>query len=67
LQVVAAQRVSERRKNLQAQALQEALHALRARQFTRAEQIAASILRTSKTDRAALLVHAHSAARVRMA
>ncbi|WP_257169790.1 tetratricopeptide repeat protein [Bradyrhizobium sp. SRS-191] len=45
---------------LQAQALQEAIHALRARQFARAEQIAASILRNVKTDRAALLVHAHA-------
>jgi len=58
------QRVSERRKNsqaqaLQVQALQEAVHALRARQFARAEQIAASILRTSRTDRAALLILAH--------
>ncbi|WP_315801817.1 tetratricopeptide repeat protein [Bradyrhizobium sp. SZCCHNS3002] len=52
--------MSERRKNQQAQALQEAIHALRARQFARAEQIAASILRTARTDRAALLVHAHA-------
>ncbi|WP_316186094.1 MULTISPECIES: tetratricopeptide repeat protein [unclassified Bradyrhizobium] len=52
--------MSERRKNQQAQALQEAIHALRARQFARAEQIAASILRTARTDRAALLVQAHA-------
>lgn len=52
--------MSERRKNLQAQALQEAIHALRARQFARAEQIAASILKASRTDRTALLVLAHA-------
>ncbi|MGJ5093380.1 tetratricopeptide repeat protein [Bradyrhizobium oligotrophicum] len=52
--------MSERRKNQQAQALQEAIHALRSRQFARAEQIAASILRTARTDRAALLVHSHA-------
>ncbi|CCD84767.1 conserved protein of unknown function [Bradyrhizobium sp. ORS 285] len=52
--------MSERRKQLQAQALQEAVQALRARQFARAEQIAASILRNVKTDRAALLVYAHA-------
>ncbi|MGJ5051448.1 tetratricopeptide repeat protein [Bradyrhizobium oligotrophicum] len=52
--------MSERRKNQQAQALQEAVHALRSRQFARAEQIAASILRTARTDRAALLVHSHA-------
>ncbi|UFZ03408.1 tetratricopeptide repeat protein [Bradyrhizobium ontarionense] len=52
--------MSERRKNSQAQALQEAVHALRARQFARAEQIAASILRANRTDRPALLVLAHA-------
>ncbi|MGJ5006715.1 tetratricopeptide repeat protein [Bradyrhizobium oligotrophicum] len=52
--------MSERRKNQQAQALQEAVHALRSRQFARAEQIAVSILRTARTDRAALLVHSHA-------
>ncbi|BAM92377.1 hypothetical protein S58_64040 [Bradyrhizobium oligotrophicum S58] len=45
---------------MQAQALQEAIHALRARQFARAEQIAVSILRTAKADRPALLVFAHA-------
>ena len=52
--------MSKAQNRLQAQALQEAIQALRGRQFTRAEQIAASILRTAKTDRAALLVHAHA-------
>jgi len=52
--------VSKAQNRLQAQALQEAIQALRGRQFARAEQIAASILRTAKTDRAALLVHAHA-------
>lgn len=52
--------MSERQKNLQAQALQEAIHALRVRQFPRAEQIALSILRTSKTDRTAVLVLGHA-------
>ncbi len=45
---------------MQAQALQQAVHALRTRQFARAEQIAASILRTNRADRTALLVHAHA-------
>ncbi|WP_315721889.1 MULTISPECIES: tetratricopeptide repeat protein [unclassified Bradyrhizobium] len=52
--------MSKAQNRLQAQALQEAIHALRARQFARAEQIAASILRTARTDRAALLVHSHA-------
>ncbi|MFN5527329.1 MAG: hypothetical protein ACK5AT_34440, partial [Bradyrhizobium sp.] len=52
--------MSKAQNRLQAQALQEAIQALRGRQFARAEQIAASILRTAKTDRAALLVHAHA-------
>ncbi|MGJ4998092.1 tetratricopeptide repeat protein [Bradyrhizobium sp. HKCCYLS3077] len=52
--------MSKAQNRLQAQALQEAIHALRGRQFARAEQIAASILRTAKTDRAALLVHSHA-------
>ncbi|MGJ4967434.1 MULTISPECIES: tetratricopeptide repeat protein [unclassified Bradyrhizobium] len=52
--------MSKAQNRLQAQALQEAIHALRARQFARAEQIAASILRTARTDRAALLVQAHA-------
>ncbi|MGY4303695.1 Flp pilus assembly protein TadD [Bradyrhizobium sp. USDA 4369] len=52
--------MSKAQNRLQAQALQEAIHALRGRQFARAEQIAASILRTAKTDRAALLVYAHA-------
>ncbi|WP_083842412.1 tetratricopeptide repeat protein [Bradyrhizobium sp. ORS 375] len=52
--------MSKTQNRLQAQALQEAIHALRGRQFARAEQIAASILRTAKTDRAALMVYAHA-------
>ncbi len=52
--------MSKAQNRLQAQALQEAIQALRGRQFARAEQIAAFILRTAKTDRAALLVHAHA-------
>lgn len=52
--------MSKQRKNLQSQALQEAIHALRARQFPRAEHLAISILRTSKTDRTALLVLAQA-------
>lgn len=46
--------------NLRAGALQQASMAMRAQQFARAEQIAADILKSSRTDRDAALILAHA-------
>jgi Tfp pilus assembly protein PilF len=52
--------VSERKNRSHAEALQQALIALRMRQFARAEHHAALILKSNRTDRAALLILAHA-------
>ncbi len=52
--------MSGRQNNFLAQALHEAAMALRMKQFGRAEQIATDILRSSRTDRNAVLILAHA-------
>jgi Flp pilus assembly protein TadD len=52
--------VNGRQNNFLAQALQEAAMALRMKQFGRAEQIATDILKSSRTDRNAVLILAHA-------
>jgi Flp pilus assembly protein TadD len=52
--------VSERKNRLHAEALQQALIALRTGQFSRAEHQAAAILKSNRTDRTALLILAHA-------
>ncbi|MGN1285826.1 MAG: tetratricopeptide repeat protein [Bradyrhizobium sp.] len=52
--------MSGRQNNFLAQALQQGASALRSRQFARAEQIAASILKSNRTDRNAALLFAHA-------
>jgi Flp pilus assembly protein TadD len=52
--------VSGRQNNFLAQALHEAAMALRMKQFGRAEQIATDVLRSSRTDRNAVLILAHA-------
>jgi Flp pilus assembly protein TadD len=59
-QEVQQRTVSERKNRLQAEALQQALIALRMRQFSRAEHQAAGILKSNRTDRTALLILAHA-------
>lgn len=57
---VTAAVVNERKNRLHAEALHQAAIALRARQFSRAEQHAAEILKSNRTDRTALLILAHA-------
>ena len=52
--------MSERKNRVHAEALQQALIALRTRQFARAEHHAALILKSNRTDGAALLILAHA-------
>jgi Flp pilus assembly protein TadD len=52
--------VSGKQNNFFAQALQQGVSALRARQFAQAEQIAAGILKSNRTDRNAALLLAHA-------
>ncbi len=52
--------MSGKQNNFFAQALQQGVSALRARQFAQAEQIAAGILKSNRTDRNAALLLAHA-------
>ena len=52
--------MSERKNRVHAEALQQALIALRTRQFARAEHQATAILKSNRADRAALLIMAHA-------
>ena len=52
--------MNERKNKLHAEALQQAVTALRTGQFRRAEHQAAAILKANRTDRSALLILAHA-------
>ena len=52
--------MSGRQNNFLAQALQEASMALRMKQFDRARQLAAEVLKSNRTDRNAVLILAHA-------
>ena len=52
--------MSGRQNNFLAQAMQQGVLALRARQFAEAEQIATNILKSNRSDRNAALLLAHA-------
>jgi hypothetical protein len=52
--------VNSKQNNTRDQALQQASLALRMQRFCRAEQLATSVLKSSRTDRGAVLILAHA-------